>query len=61
MNEIQYYFRRSQMVMIGAILITATLSTVPVLAKSRITSTITAEPTAKLTPEESQPVSAAAG
>ena len=61
MKEFQYYFRRNQAVMIGAILILAALSTVPVLAKGRITSTITAEPSAELTPEESQAVSVAAG
>ncbi len=48
-------------VMIGAVLITVTLSAGPVLAKSRITSTIDAQPTTKLTPEESQAVSMAAG
>jgi len=61
MKEVHSFCRRSQVVMIGAILITVTLTTVPVLAKTRITSTIDAQPTAKLTEEESKAVSVAAG
>ena len=61
MKEIYDLCHRSQTVMIGALLITASLTTVPVLAESRITSTIDAKPTTKLTAEESQAVSVAAG
>jgi len=61
MKEVHSFCRRSQVVMTGAVLIIATLSTAPVLAKSRITSTIDAQPASKLTPEESQAVSVAAG
>lgn len=61
MKEVHSLCHRSQVVMIGAILITATLSVVPVLAKSRITSSIDAQPTSKLTAEESRSVSVAAG
>jgi len=61
MKEVYDFCYRSQVVMIGAVLIMATLSTAPVLAKSRITSTIDAKPAAKLTAEESKAVSVAAG
>lgn len=61
MKEVYRFCRRSPVVMIGAILVTATLSTGPVLAKARITSTIDAQPTFTLTEEESKAVSVAAG
>ena len=61
MKEIYGFCHKSHVVMIGAILITTALSAVPVFAKGRITSTIDAMPTSKLTPEESQAVSVAAG
>lgn len=61
MKEVHSLCYRTQVVMIGAVLVIATLSTIPALAKSRITSTIDAQPTSKLTPEESQAVSVAAG
>ena len=61
MKEVYSLCRQSQVVMIGAILIIAILSAVPVLAKARITSTIDAQPTTKLTAEESRSVSVAAG
>lgn len=61
MKERCGFCQKSHVVMIGAILVVATLPTVSVLAKSRITSTIDAMPTSKLTPEESQAVSVAAG
>ena len=61
MKEVYNFSHRSQLVIIVGILIAGILSTVPVLAKSRITSTIDAQPTFKLTVEESQAVSVAAG
>ena len=61
MKEVHGLFYRSRVIIIGAIVITATLGSAPLYAKSRITSTIDAEPTAKLTAEESQAVSVAAG
>lgn len=61
MKKVNGVCRQNQVVMIGAILLTASLSTVPVLAESRITSTIEAQPTSKLTAEESQAMSVAAG
>lgn len=61
MKEVHGLFYRSRVIIIGAIVLTATLGSAPLYAKSRITSTIDAEPTAKLTAEESQAVSVAAG
>jgi len=61
MKQVFSLCHRSQVVIIGAVLIIAALFTGPVLAKSRITSTIDAQPTSKLTAEESQAVSVAAG
>ncbi len=61
MKKVYNLCHRNQVVMIGTILITTALFTVPVLAKGRITSTIDTSQTTKLTAEESQAVSVAAG
>ena len=61
MKKVYSLCQRRQVVILGAILITATLSAGPVFAKSRITSTVNAQPASKLTPEESKAVSVAAG
>lgn len=61
MNEIRTVCQLSHFVLMGVILSIGALTPIPVYAKSRITSTIDAQPTSKLTPEESQAVSVAAG